>query len=372
MSLHVGMFVNYFSLVKGGAEMHAADLSAHLERLGCRVTIVAGRSLFRGPAPARADARIIYEPCLFELKELSRRLSPRLEWLVSSASESAYAMLARRHMGRFDVVHCHGGDTARVALASSRRRGPVVLTLHGPCTAKPRVGRLLRSVDAVVSPSEAVREIARRDHGVEARLIPMGVDLDRFMPVDRAQARCRLGWEDRPTVCFAGRLIKVKDVPTLLRAFSLVARGKPEARLKVAGEGVLSESLRRYAVSLRIVDKVDFLGALSRADLPLFYSAADVVAMPSLFENFPMVALEALACGARLIVTHEVRAVTTRFPEVASFAAGDHETLAALLLAGLEGRVHGVDRSKLAPHSWERIAAAHLDLYQDLTARRAA
>lgn len=370
--IHIGMFVNYFSLVKGGAEMYAADLSAQLERLGCRVTIVAGRSLFRRPRPARPGARIIYEPCLFEVREAARLFPSRIDWLLSSASESAYALLARRHMGKFDVVHCHGDDTARAAVASSRRRGPVIMTLHGPCTAKPRVGRLLRALDAVVSPSESIRDQVRGDHGVEARLIPMGVDLARFSPVDRAEARGRLGWGGGPVIVFAGRLIEVKDAPTLLRAFALVVRRRPGARLKIAGEGVLGESLRREAAELRIADQVDFLGAVDRSDLPSFYSAADVLAIPSLYENFPMVALEALACGAKLIVSDGVRAITRRFPEVASFPAGDHEALAALLLAGLDGRLPGVDRLKLAPHSWEWIAAAHMDLYQDLTARRAA
>jgi glycosyltransferase involved in cell wall biosynthesis len=244
--------------------------------------------------------------------------------------------------------------------------------MHGPPTDRLRVGRLLRGMDALVSPSESIRDQVRRDHGVEARLIPMGIDLDRFAPADRSQARRRVGWDERPVVFFTGRLIVEKDIATLLRAFALVAWRRPEARLKIAGEGVMGEALRREAAALGIADRVDFLGTVRRSDLPPCYAAADVQVIPSLYENFPMVSLEALACGARLIVSDGVPAVRTRFPEVASFPVGDHEALAALLLAGLDGRLPRVERSRLAPHAWEKIAGAYMDLYLGLTARRAA
>lgn len=295
-----------------------------------------------------------------------------MAWLASAASESFYTFFARRHIGKFDIVHCHGYDTARAALDSPARRGPVVLTMHGAPSPKPRVGDLLGRLDAVVSPSEWIRDLVLRLHGVRAHLIPMGVDLQRFAPTGRAAARRRLGWDGAPAVLFVGRLIQEKDLPTLLRAFGIVARRRPGARLRIVGDGVLEARLQRQTLELGVSGSVAFLGARRREDLPHHYAAADVVVLPSVHENFPVVALEALACGARLVVSDAVDAITRRFPEVASFPVGDHERLACRLMEALEGRARTVGRARLEPCSWPRIASSYIGLYQDLVARRAA
>ncbi len=160
---------------------------------------------------------------------------------------------------------------------------------------------------AVICNSRMVREEIRCWFGVpdaKLRVIYNGVDLDSFNPrlreAHRSELRSRLGIPDAaPVILFVGSGFERKGVPTLLEAFARMKQH--ERRLVVVGRDRLQERLRARAGSLGVSDRVHWAGAQS--DVRPWYGAADVFALPTLYDPFPNAALEALACGLPVVTT---------------------------------------------------------------------
>jgi glycosyltransferase involved in cell wall biosynthesis len=178
----------------------------------------------------------------------------------------------RRHGSRWDVVHAHFGLTAYVTFAVRGVRRAV--TLHGTDVRHPRTGRLTRAIlprldlVAVVSP-ELGREIGRPD----APVLPAGVDLERFRPLPRAEARERLGLDpDRPYLLFPA---------------------------DPARPGKRADLARRVAGDVPLLT----LGDVPPDEVPWWINAANAVVLPSEAEGFGLAVLEALACDVPVLAT---------------------------------------------------------------------
>ena len=143
---------------------------------------------------------------------------------------------------------------------------------------------------------------ARRDR---ISVIPCGVDTDHFRPLDQAEARSHLGLDpDEPVVLFIGRIEPLKGIDVLISAASHI-----EGRFRVLVVGGDEKDsrrlrdLRRLARELGVAERITFTAAASREELPFYYNAADVCAVPSYYESFGLVALEAMACGVPVVAS---------------------------------------------------------------------
>jgi D-inositol-3-phosphate glycosyltransferase len=146
-------------------------------------------------------------------------------------------------------------------------------------------------------------------------VVEPGVDLAMFQPLDRADARRKIGYGGGRLLLFAGRLERLKGVDVAIRALALLRdRHHEDLRLIVLGEdarengirdGVESEKERLKAVASAagVRDSVDFVGSVAHHELPYFYAAADVCLMPSYSESFGLVGLEAQACGCPVVAS---------------------------------------------------------------------
>ncbi len=147
-------------------------------------------------------------------------------------------------------------------------------------------------------------------------IIPPGVDLDLFHPIPNIDAKEFIEAPyDHHTVLFVGRIDPIKGIDTWFRAMKLVVEENPDLRGRMCvcliggdvDEEMATESelsrLDMLKNELGIGDLVTFLGRRAQESLPYYYSAADVVVMPSLYESFGMVALEAMACGAPVVAS---------------------------------------------------------------------
>jgi D-inositol-3-phosphate glycosyltransferase len=146
-------------------------------------------------------------------------------------------------------------------------------------------------------------------------VVPAGVDLNLFRPVPRAEAKTRIGISpDCGMILFVGRIQPLKGIDTLMRAMKRVINQYPDFRenlcVSIIGgdpqpdselERMEFERLNRLQAELGIGDLVTFLGAKDQDTLVYYYSAAEMVVMPSHYESFGMVALEAMACGTPVI-----------------------------------------------------------------------
>ncbi|MFH1085229.1 MAG: glycosyltransferase [Chloroflexota bacterium] len=180
---------------------------------------------------------------------------------------------------------------------------------------------VMDSADRVVAATPLDRQqMLDLYHVNEAKIviIPCGVNLQLFRPINRQVAREKLGIEPgRQMLLFVGRLDPVKGLRVLLEAMCELTRriSRPRAEelsLAVIGgdreshlEALMDEAkcLTEITHELGLDNLVVFIGSRAQEDLPYYYSAAAACVMPSLYESFGMVALEAMACGTPVIAS---------------------------------------------------------------------
>jgi D-inositol-3-phosphate glycosyltransferase len=135
-------------------------------------------------------------------------------------------------------------------------------------------------------------------------VVPCGVNMELFHPVDKEDARQELGLTDGKILLFVGRIDPLKGIEKLIKTMPLLKNDGSLRLIIVGGDGnsrAELEELRRLAAMLNIQESVHFQGMVRQEQLPYYYSAADVCVVPSYYESFGLVALEALACGTPVV-----------------------------------------------------------------------
>ncbi len=138
-------------------------------------------------------------------------------------------------------------------------------------------------------------------------VVPCGVNLELFRPMDRETARRRLGFDNHEKIIlYVGRVEPLKGVDRLLEAMRCL-RNEHGIKLVIVGgddesEGEM-ERLKEISLKLGIQDSITFVGLVEQEELPSVYSAADVCVIPSYYESFCLVPLESLACGTPVVMT---------------------------------------------------------------------
>jgi D-inositol-3-phosphate glycosyltransferase len=238
------------------------------------------------------------------------------------------------HM-QYDVMHCHYYLSGMAGMELVRALPmPMIMTFHTLALLKNLVARdelereegeridaefqLVRAMDKIIAPSESDAQYMQYLYqaGDKVVMIPPGVDLDHFKPIDREFAKSALGMaDDEQIILFCGRIEPLKGVDMLLYAMKILMEKNPDQRvcLYIIG-GDLSQppskwskelqKLERLRTLLKLTSVVQFAGQQLQEVLPLYYNAADVVVMPSHYESFGMVAAEAMACGTPVITTN--------------------------------------------------------------------
>jgi D-inositol-3-phosphate glycosyltransferase len=291
----------------------------------------------------------------------------------------------------YDVLHAHYWLSGVVALALRARWGaPVLQMFHTLGRLKNAVARgagerepalrlaeetrLVREADRVIAATEVERAQLRQLYAAAPEriaTIPCGVDTDLFRPGDRAAARRALGLDGGPVLLYVGRLLPIKGLETLFDALACL-RGRGRAvRLLVVG-GDADEPLDDHVASLRariahlgLGAAVRFLGPQPQPALPAYYAAADLTVLPSYYESFGMVALEAMACASPVIASRVGGLVSTVRDGVTGLLVpeGDGcalaEAVARLLDDGdLGWRLGREGRRWAARHRWPCVAEA--------------
>jgi teichuronic acid biosynthesis glycosyltransferase TuaC len=250
---------------------------------------------------------------------------------VSAYVKAAAALRRRYHRDRFDVVHAHFGLTAGPALAVPGRVHAV--TLHGTDLAHPRSRPItlaaLRFVDLVAAVSEPLaREVPRWAARGEVAVLPCGVDMERFRPISRTEARAALGLD-------------------------------PEARyLLFAADPRRPEKRHDRALALAVEVPLLVLGGVDPDQVPLWVNAANAVLVPSEREGFGLAVVEALACNVPVLATptgiapEALEGVAGAF--CGPFDLGTWREALAPHLAAADPRVEG--RPHAEPFSADRMA----------------
>jgi glycosyltransferase involved in cell wall biosynthesis len=237
------------------------------------------------------------------------------------------------------------------------------------------VRRNLRAADLATAPSRFLADAAIELGADPERMtvVPNAVDKELFFPRPRTECRLELGLPaDRPLAVFLGRAIEMKGAPDLVTASEAVRTTHPD--LQVAFVGTWPGRLPDYAG--RFPDTTDapllHRDGAPREELPLWLGAADMVVVPSRYEGFGLVALEALACARPLVLTS-----VGGLPEVVPESCGafvppaDPAALAAAIRSLLEDparadRMGARGPEAAAGYSWTSAARSFADLYERL------
>ena len=166
---------------------------------------------------------------------------------------------------------------------------------------------LVRDCHQIIVTTDREKEFLSQYYGASIEkisIVPCGVNLDLFQPIDREVARQQLGFSDDKIILFVGRIEPLKGLEQLIKAIPLLTDTEG-LRLVVIGGDEHSQDeiarLQKLAHDLNIEELVTFAGLVKHDGLPYFYSAANVCVIPSFYESFGLVALESLACGTPVV-----------------------------------------------------------------------
>jgi D-inositol-3-phosphate glycosyltransferase len=236
--------------------------------------------------------------------------------------------------------------------------------------------RLVKTTDGLIAASPVDRAHLIRQYGASPdriTVVPCGVDTALFRSIDPARAKAELGLGPEPVVLYVGRLAPIKGVETLLAS---IPRLRQKPTVLIVGGG-LDEPTNGHMAALRSVARemnlngtTRFLGAQPQERLPHFYSAAAVTVVPSYYESFGMVALEAMACGCPVIASRVGGLTTTVEDGINGFLIpeGDPEILARhldriLTTVSLRRRLGEGAAQTASRYRWPCIAKAIARLY---------
>ncbi len=293
---------------------------------------------------------------------------------------------------RYDVIHSHYWLSGQAGLWARKAWGaPHLTTFHTLAAVKKLVSgpesesavrmdverSLAAASDRIVVTSDRERDHLIRHYDADAArvtVIPCGVDLDRFQPVDRTAARRQIGVgpKEKLVLC-VGRLAPEKGLDRLIRAVAHLGHISQLRLIVVGGDGQHDPAHRRMmelSRSCGIGGRVDFRGRVEQSELPRLYSAADLLALSSSYESFGMVALEALACGTPVAATRVGAMEQLLRDPVNGRLAQDLRpaSLAAAIEDVLRDRAAGPPnrasiRRTAADYDWSLVAADVLKLY---------
>jgi D-inositol-3-phosphate glycosyltransferase len=296
----------------------------------------------------------------------------------------------------YDLIHAHYWLSGVAGLALRETWGtPMVQMFHTlgrlknavaqkPAEAEPELriaeeSRIVSAADRIVAANVVERAHLVWYYGARAdgvAVIPCGVDTELFQPMAPAIAKDLLELGPEPLLLYVGRLQPIKGLETLLEAMT---RLPDESSLLIIGgdqdepENGHAAHLRGRVTALGLGRRVRFLGAQPQRRLRLFYAAADATVMPSYYESFGMVALEAMACGSP-VVASRVGGLTTTIQDGVTghlVPEGDPAALADrlnhLLRDGRERvRLGAAAAHWAAEHRWPCVAESVCRLYSEL------
>lgn len=388
----------------GGMNVYVRELTRQLGRMGVHVDVFT-RSQDEHVPHVLHDLgygnRVVHIPAGPETSLPKQELADYVPEFVKGIT----AFASKKGI-RYDLIHSHYwmSGLAAASLSDLWAGAPIIHMFHTLGEMKNRVARsederegeyringerqvLRRANRIVVATLAELTQLRFLYHADDKKLvtIPPGVDVSHFYPIPSDEAKMYVGLkpEDR-MVLFVGRIEPLKGVDTLIQAMcclQLKDKRRPVHLAIIGGEPSASREqmtaemvrLQKLCDELAMGQTVVFLGLRDQDKLPYYYSAAEVLVMPSHYESFGMVALEAMACGTPVIASevgglaYLVRDGETGF----TIPDQEPEKLCEKISWLLNDKALHESMSQRAveyaqDYAWERIAPQILDVYKSL------
>jgi len=333
LSVHTSPLALLGGKKTGGMNVYVRDFSRELGRQGIEVDVFT-RSEDGALPRIRQDqdgVRVIHiaagPEATIPLDEIGRYLDEFAEGVLD---------FTRSENARYDLIHSHYWLSGLVAEQLRRAWGgvPIVQMFHTLGHMKNRIAtdesqrasqarldgesHVIQIADRLIAATPAEEEQLVELYGADSgkiAIIPPGVDLAHFRPIDKDVAKGQVGIACSETnILFVGRIEPLKGIDTLLQAMAILQVRFPEAVentcVAIIGGDPWADDLdaemarlQTLRTDLGVHDLVTFLGAKDHENLPNYYAAAEMVVIPSHYESFGMVALEAMAMGTPVIAS---------------------------------------------------------------------
>lgn len=361
----------YPPLLVGGLGRHVHALATTLAAQGHEVTVVTRHA----PGTLREEfaegvhiVRAHDDPPKYPARD-----GDLTGWAAAFNHSLTRAALRVARTGSYDVVHAHDWLVAHAAMTVHEFLDvPLVATIHATEAGRHQghlphphnrtideVERwLARSAARVIVCSDYMsREVTRQFDVPPAKIdvVPNGVDALRFRARPRAVAAARARFAgSAPLVSFAGRLVYEKGVQHLIAAVPRLLESTPDLRVVIAGDGPYRRELEEMAHPA-----VTFAGFLGGHDLTALMAASDCYVVPSIYEPFGMVALEAAAAGTPVAVSHTggLAEIVTPGTTGVTFTPQNPESLAAAITPVLADRDYARRLARQARHQAQTLYA---------------
>jgi D-inositol-3-phosphate glycosyltransferase len=388
----------------GGMNVYVRDLTCELGRLGIHVDVFT-RSQDEHVPHILHDLgygnRVVHIPAGPEQPAAKQQIAQFIPEFVEGVKK-----FAGEKGIQYDIIHSHYWMSGLAAEQLSDAWGgiPIVHMFHTLGEMKNRVARsederadearlngerqVIRRADRIVVATLAeLTQLRFLYHADDRKMvtIPPGVDTTHFYPIPSDEAKQYIGLkpEDR-MILFVGRIEPLKGIDTLIEAMScldLVDGPRPVHLAIIGGEPnaqpqdmtVEMTRLQKLCDDLAVGQTVVFLGKRDQGTLPYYYSAAETLAMPSLYESFGMVALEAMACGTPVIASEVGGLGYLVQNEVTGYTIPDRDPDALCVKISqllndseLRERMGQAAAQYALDYAWPKITAQIRDLYEDL------
>ncbi len=388
----------------GGMNVYVRDLTCQLGRMGIHVDVFTRSQDEHVPHVVHElgyGNRVVHVPAGPEVPLSKHEMAEYIPEFVEGVKR-----FAQEKNIHYDLIHSHYWMSGLAAASLSDAWGgiPIVHMFHTLGEMKNRVARtdaereggyrvdgekqVLARADRIIVATQAERIQLRFLYNSSAQKIvtvPPGVDTSHFYPIASDEAKQFIGLKpENHMVLFVGRIEPLKGIDTIIKAMSCVklqALIRPVHLAIIGGEPAGSAQeltdemarLQKLCDELAMGQTVIFLGQRGQDTLPYYYSAADVVVMPSHYESFGMVALEAMACGTPVIASqvgglaYLVRDGETGFHMPNDDPDALCEKLTALLGNPDLRQSMGRCASEYAQdYAWEKIAKQIVAVYESL------
>jgi phosphatidyl-myo-inositol alpha-mannosyltransferase len=305
--MKIGIVSPYDWSYPGGVREHIRHLAEQFINMGHDIRVLAPGMETKGWL---AEKHLFYgmgktAPLPFNGSIARIAIDPMLSWRVRD-------ILQREN---FDILHIHEPLVPGLSITALRFSTTLTVgTFHtftrpgmtspyhlAYASVSPFLRSYFRRLDGHIAVSTAAYQFASRYFAADYRIIPNGVDLDRFD--GRAQPIAEY-MDGKQNILFVGRFEKRKGARYLLRAIPLLRERYPNTRFLFVGEGRLRYQFQRYVVRYGLRDVI-FTGYVSDADLPRYFASADLFCAPAITgESMGIVLLEAMAAGKPIVASN--------------------------------------------------------------------
>jgi phosphatidylinositol alpha-mannosyltransferase len=283
------------------------------------------------------------------------------------------------HQEKFDILHLHEPFAPLLCVSALVQSNSITVGTFHAChdksrsyyLSKPILKRWVKRLHGKIAVSEAALNYVTKYLPGEYRIIPNGIDIERFSPDGPRRKEFTNG---KLNILFVGRLEKRKGLGHLISACAILKKKFPNFRLIVVGPGTrLRPGYQELARELNL-DDVVFTDFVSDTELPEYYRTADIFCAPATGgESFGIVLLEAMACGKPVIASNieGYATVVNHNDDGLLVPVGDEEALAQAILSLSDNRtlrehLGNKGKAKAQNYGWENVALQIIDYYKSL------